>query len=106
MPTFDTPGPITVNADLLAGELRVVAGDRPDTIVHVRPAEETEERDRRAAEQTRVELVSGTLTIRGPLAGSRPCSRSATSTACTAVIRRFSSACAASALNVAHRRSS
>ena len=66
MPTFDTPGPIAVSADIVAGELQVVAGDRPDTIVHVRPAEEHEERDRRAAEQTRVELVSGTLTIRGP----------------------------------------
>ncbi|GIF40323.1 DUF4097 family beta strand repeat-containing protein [Actinoplanes xinjiangensis] len=66
MPTFDTPGPIIANVDVLAGELRVVAGDRPDTIVHVRPADESEERDRRAAEQTRVEMASGTLTIRGP----------------------------------------
>ncbi|MFC4068754.1 DUF4097 family beta strand repeat-containing protein [Actinoplanes subglobosus] len=66
MPTFDTPGPITANIDILAGELRLVATDRSDTIVHVRPAEESEDRDRRAAEQTRVELVSGTLTIRGP----------------------------------------
>jgi DUF4097 and DUF4098 domain-containing protein YvlB len=66
MPTFDTPGPITATIDILAGELRLVASDRPDTVVHVRPAEESEERDRRAAEQTRVELVSGTLTIRGP----------------------------------------
>ncbi|WP_433788927.1 DUF4097 family beta strand repeat-containing protein [Actinoplanes sp. CA-252034] len=66
MPSFDTPGPITASVDVLAGEVRVVAGDRPDTIVHVRPADENEERDRRAAEQTRAELVSGTLTVRGP----------------------------------------
>jgi DUF4097 and DUF4098 domain-containing protein YvlB len=66
MPTFDTPGPITATVDVIAGELRVVASDRPDTVVHVRPADESEERDRRAAEETRVELLSGTLTIRGP----------------------------------------
>ncbi|BEL03723.1 DUF4097 family beta strand repeat-containing protein [Actinoplanes sichuanensis] len=66
MPTFDTPGPITAEIDILAGELRVVASDRSDTVVHVRPAEEDQERDRRAAEQTRVEFLSGTLTVRGP----------------------------------------
>jgi hypothetical protein len=66
MPTFDTPGPITVSVELAAGDLRVVAGERPDTIVHVRPSDETQDRDLRAAEQTRVELAGGILTVRGP----------------------------------------
>ncbi|MBG0566755.1 DUF4097 family beta strand repeat-containing protein [Actinoplanes aureus] len=66
MPTFDTPGPITASVDLTAGELRVVASERPDTVVHVRPAEETMDRDVRAAEQTHVEFSLGTLTVRGP----------------------------------------
>ncbi|GAA4571686.1 DUF4097 family beta strand repeat-containing protein [Micromonospora coerulea] len=66
MPTFDTPGPITASVELTAGELRVVASERPDTVVHVRPADDTENRDVRAAEQTRVEFASGTLTVRGP----------------------------------------
>ncbi|GGQ48559.1 DUF4097 family beta strand repeat-containing protein [Couchioplanes azureus] len=66
MPTFDTPGPVTAAVELAVGDLRVVASERPDTVVHVRPADETETRDVRAAEQTRVEFASGTLTVRGP----------------------------------------
>ncbi len=66
MPTFDTPGPITASVELTAGELRVVASERPDTVVHVRPADDGEDRDVRAAEQTRVEFATGTLTVRGP----------------------------------------
>ena len=65
MPTFATPAPITASVELTVGELRVVASERPDTVVHVRPADESD-RDLRAAEQTRVEFASGTLTVRGP----------------------------------------
>ena len=66
MPNFETPGPITASVEVSAGELRVVASERPDTVVHVRPADDTDSRDVRAAEQTRVDLTSGTLTVRGP----------------------------------------
>lgn len=66
MPTFDTPGPITASVEFSAGDLRVVATERPDTVVQVRPADETDDRDVRAAAQTRVEFASGTLTVRGP----------------------------------------
>lgn len=66
MPSFDTPEPITASIDLIAGDLRVVAGQRTDTVVHVRPSDDADERDVRAAEQTRVELTAGTLTVRGP----------------------------------------
>ncbi len=66
MPSFDTPGPITASIDLVAGDLRVVASDRLDTVVQVRPVDETQDRDVHAAEQTRVEFSSGTLTVRGP----------------------------------------
>lgn len=66
MPTYDTPGPIHASVEFSAGELRVVASERPDTVVRVSPGDESENRDVRAAEQTRVEFVSGTLTVRGP----------------------------------------
>jgi hypothetical protein len=66
MPTFDTPRPITASVELTAGELRVVASERPDTVVHVRPADDTDERDVRALQQTRIHYASGTLTVRGP----------------------------------------
>ncbi|BCY11965.1 DUF4097 family beta strand repeat-containing protein [Actinoplanes sp. L3-i22] len=66
MPIFDTTGPITAVVDVVIGDLQVVATDRPDTVVTVRPASAANDRDTRAAEQTRVDLVSGILTVRGP----------------------------------------
>src|SRR5215207_651760 len=35
MPVFDTPEPISVTVELGVGDLRVVAGDRADTVVEV-----------------------------------------------------------------------
>lgn len=64
MPVFDTPGPIKAAIDVLAADVRVVATDRPDTVVTINPAFAADDKDVRAAEQTRVELVSGTLTVR------------------------------------------
>ncbi len=66
MPTFDTPGTITATVDLVAGDLIVVATDRPDTVVTVRPGTGDADRDVKAAQQTRVDFLSGTLTVRGP----------------------------------------
>ncbi|KUL25702.1 DUF4097 family beta strand repeat-containing protein [Actinoplanes awajinensis] len=65
MPSFDTPGPIAVSVQLIAGDLRVIASDRLDTVVQVNPGDIATDRDVLAAEQTRVEFVSGTLTVRG-----------------------------------------
>ena len=42
------------------------ASDRADTVVHVRPADESHEPDIRAAEQTRVEYAAGRLLVAGP----------------------------------------
>jgi hypothetical protein len=66
MPIFDTPEPISVTVDLSVGNLRLVAGDRTDTVVEVRPTDESDESDVKAAEQTRVEYANGELTVRGP----------------------------------------
>jgi hypothetical protein len=66
MPTFDTPGPIAVTAELGVGDLRVVASDRTDTIVEVRPSDPTKKADVTAAEQTRVEYADGRLLIKTP----------------------------------------
>ena len=38
MPTFDTPQPITATVEISAGSVRLVASDRDDTVVEVRPA--------------------------------------------------------------------
>jgi hypothetical protein len=66
MPSFDTPAPIAVSVALVTGDVRVIASARTDTVVHVRPDNESEELDRRAAAQTTVDLTAGLLTVRGP----------------------------------------
>lgn len=66
MPVFATPEPISATFDISVGDVRLVASDRTDTVVEVRPSDESDESDVLAAQQTRVEYASGTLTIRGP----------------------------------------
>jgi DUF4097 and DUF4098 domain-containing protein YvlB len=66
MPTFDTPQPITASVEPVVGNVRVIASDRADTVVDVRPSDESNASDVKAAEQTRVEYAAGTLTVKGP----------------------------------------
>ncbi|MCT7353182.1 DUF4097 domain-containing protein [Streptomyces sp. 15-116A] len=66
MPTFETPGPISVTAHVDAGSVQFTAGDRTDTVVEVRPRDPEKALDVRAAEQTEVTYASGVLTIRTP----------------------------------------
>ncbi|MEU3659360.1 DUF4097 family beta strand repeat-containing protein [Streptomyces sp. NPDC032940] len=63
MPSFDTPGPIAVNAHVGAGSIRFTAGDRTDTVVEVRPGDPERDKDVRAAEQTEVAFTGGVLRI-------------------------------------------
>ena len=66
MPTFSTPEPIQATIDLAAADVRVLASDRSDTVVEVRPSTSSHEPDVRAAEQTRVEYTAAGLLIKGP----------------------------------------
>lgn len=66
MPAFETPEPIAVTVDVLSGHVTVIASDRTDTVVEVRPADEAKKGDVRAAEQTEVDFVAGTLTVKAP----------------------------------------
>jgi hypothetical protein len=63
MPTYDTPAPISVSLELGAGDIRITASERTDTVVEVRPTDPASEADVTAAEQARVELVDGRLSI-------------------------------------------
>jgi hypothetical protein len=63
MPTFDTPQPITVTVEIAAGSVRLVASDRADTVVEVRPRDESRPQDVKAAEQVRVHFKNGTLAV-------------------------------------------
>jgi hypothetical protein len=66
MPSFDTPEPILADIEPGVGNVRVIASDREDTVVDVRPSDESDASDVKAAEQTRVEFSGGTLSVKGP----------------------------------------
>jgi DUF4097 and DUF4098 domain-containing protein YvlB len=68
MPHYETPEPISVTLDLGFADVRIAASDRADTVVHVRPSDETDESDVKAAAQVRVDYTSGALQIVGPKA--------------------------------------
>ena len=63
MSTFETPQPITAVIEVVAGTVRLVASDRADTIVDVRPRDPNRASDVRIAEQARVHFRNGTLTV-------------------------------------------
>ncbi|MGA8372725.1 MAG: DUF4097 family beta strand repeat-containing protein [Acidimicrobiales bacterium] len=66
MPTFDTPTPISVTMELGVGDIRIVASDRRDTVVEVRPSDDAKKPDVSAADRTGVEFAEGELVIKGP----------------------------------------
>ena len=66
MPQYETPDPISVTVDIGVGNLRIAASDRTDTVVEVRPSDETDESDVQAAAQIRVDYTHGVLQITGP----------------------------------------
>ncbi|MFF0298529.1 DUF4097 domain-containing protein [Kitasatospora sp. NPDC004614] len=66
MPSFDTPEPISLNVQVYAGSVHVIATDRADTVVEARPRDPDREVDVRAAEQTEVGFAGGVLTVRTP----------------------------------------
>ena len=47
MPTFDTPQPIPATVDVVAGDVRISAGDAPTPSVDVRPGDASNDEDRR-----------------------------------------------------------
>ena len=66
MPTFNTPEPISATIDLAAADVRVIASDRQDTVVAVRPSNSSHEPDVKVAEQTKVGYTAAGLQIKGP----------------------------------------
>ena len=63
MPNFETPQPITAVIEIAAGSIRLVASDRDDTVVEVRPRDESRPHDVKAAQQTRIDFSNGTLAV-------------------------------------------
>lgn len=68
MPSFPTNGPIRLVVDISVGDVAIVAGDRRDVVVDVRPRSAARAGDVRAAETTAIEFRVDQLTVRGPKA--------------------------------------
>jgi DUF4097 and DUF4098 domain-containing protein YvlB len=66
MTTYQTPEPITATIEIIAGDVRVTAGERNDTVVDIEPSDPSNDEDRKAAEQTRVEHANGRLLVKAP----------------------------------------
>ena len=63
MQKFDTPAAVSAVLDIPAGRIQVIAADRADTTVEVRPANPSKSRDVQTAEQTTVAYADGVLHI-------------------------------------------
>ena len=63
MQTFDSPAPVSAVLDIPAGRIQLIAADRADTTVEVRPADATKSRDVKVAERTTIEYADGVLRI-------------------------------------------
>lgn len=66
MPEFETPEPIAITVDVFVGKVTVIASDRADTVVDIRPSDPAKKEDVRAAQEAQVDFAVGTLTVKGP----------------------------------------
>ncbi|MFI7240757.1 DUF4097 family beta strand repeat-containing protein [Streptomyces qinglanensis] len=63
MQTFDTPAPIAAVLDIPAGRVQIIAADRVDTVVEIRPSNASKTRDVQAAERATTGYADGVLRI-------------------------------------------
>lgn len=63
---FDTPAPIAAVLDISAGRVQVIAADRADTTIEVRPANASKSRDVKMAEETTIDYRDGVLRVATP----------------------------------------
>lgn len=69
MPEFATPEPISVTIEAVSANIKLIASDRADTVVDIRPTKESNESDVRAANAVRVDYAAGRLLVKGPRRG-------------------------------------
>jgi hypothetical protein len=63
MLNFHTPQPITATIEIATGTVRLVASERTDTVVEVRPRDKNRSQDVKVAEQVRVDFRNGSLSV-------------------------------------------
>ncbi|MFB6931451.1 DUF4097 family beta strand repeat-containing protein [Streptomyces chartreusis] len=66
MQKFHTPAPISAVLNIPAGRVQIIAADRTDTTVEIRPANPSKNRDTKTAEQTEITYTDGILRIHTP----------------------------------------
>jgi hypothetical protein len=66
MPKFETPQPIAVTVDVFVGNVEIIASDRTDAVVEVRPSDPDRKADVRGARETEIDFAAGNLTVKGP----------------------------------------
>lgn len=66
MQKFDTPAPVSASLSVPAGRLQLIAADRADTTVDIRPADPKSKKDIKAAEEMQVSYADGALRITNP----------------------------------------
>ncbi|MET9504020.1 DUF4097 family beta strand repeat-containing protein [Streptomyces sp. NPDC006622] len=71
MHTFATTAPISAVLDIPSGRIQLIAADRADTTVEVRPADPSRSGDARTAEQATVVYADGVLRITASGVGNR-----------------------------------
>ncbi|WAZ22454.1 DUF4097 domain-containing protein [Streptomyces cinnabarinus] len=71
MQKFDTPSAISTVLNIPAGRIQLIAADRTDTTVEIRPADPSKNRDVKAAEQVEVGYSEGVLRIEIPESKNR-----------------------------------
>ena len=67
MPTYTTPEPVSVSLELGVADVRVVATDRDDTVVEIRPSDPAKQGDVAAAERARIDFADGRLVVKAGL---------------------------------------
>ncbi|MFD7963050.1 DUF4097 family beta strand repeat-containing protein [Streptomyces zaomyceticus] len=71
MHTFATTAPVAAVLDIPAGHIRLIAADRADTTVEVRPANAARSADTKAAERIAVDFTDGVLRVTAAPATNR-----------------------------------
>jgi Putative adhesin len=71
MPTFATPGPITVTVQVAGARVRVTASDRTDTVVLVEPINHASRPDVKVASKTKVDFAGGLLSVKTTTPGDK-----------------------------------
>ena len=64
MPEFQTPNPIAATLEINAGDIRVVASERTDTVVEVQPGNPSDPADVNAAEEAQIDFADGRLVVK------------------------------------------